>query len=112
MLKQTRPGTGIAEQFVCAEVFDWGLARDLETPDTLPRLFEVRAAHALGQRPREPVSEFLSGLLIGSEVASMASYFVLSQVITLVAHPSLPASLCTEGTKHASAQWRRSILGR
>ncbi|WP_218803981.1 2-dehydro-3-deoxygalactonokinase, partial [Klebsiella variicola] len=37
----------------------------------LPQLFEVRASHVLGALPREQVSEFLSGLLIGAEVATL-----------------------------------------
>jgi 2-dehydro-3-deoxygalactonokinase len=85
LLKQTQPGTGVAEQLVCAKVFDLGLARDLEAPDILPRLFEVRAADALGQLPREHVSEFLSGLLMGSEVRAwpLASPYLRSLRLSL-----------------------------
>ncbi|MEA7515299.1 2-dehydro-3-deoxygalactonokinase, partial [Salmonella enterica subsp. enterica serovar Virginia] len=42
----------------------------LNSPAVLPSLFEVRASHVLGHLAREQVSDFLSGLLIGAEVAS------------------------------------------
>ncbi|ENB3589547.1 TPA: 2-dehydro-3-deoxygalactonokinase [Escherichia coli] len=57
----------------------------------LPPLFEVRASHVLGTLPREQVSEFLSGLLIGAEVASMRDYVTHQHAITLVAGTSLTA---------------------
>ncbi len=41
--------------------------------------------------PREQVSEFLSGLLIGAEVASMRDYVTHQHAITLVAGTSLTA---------------------
>lgn len=47
-----------------------GLSAD-RIPAVLPQLFEVRASHVLGNLPREQVSEFLSGLLIGAEVATL-----------------------------------------
>ena len=47
------------------------LMHGLNAPAVLPEPFEVRASHVLGTLPREQVSEFLSGLLIGAEVASM-----------------------------------------
>lgn len=43
----------------------------------------------LGHLPREQVSEFLSGLLIGAEVASMSEQFAGSQSITIVAGTAL-----------------------
>ncbi|NQF19919.1 hypothetical protein FCI58_11585 [Enterobacter hormaechei] len=57
--------------------------------DVLPHLFEVRASHLLGNLPREQVSEFLSGLLIGAEVASMRDFIAHEQAITIVAGASL-----------------------
>ena len=44
-----------------------------------------------GTLPREQVSEFLSGLLIGAEVASMRDYVAHQHAITLVAGTSLTA---------------------
>lgn len=91
LLKHTLVGAGLPEQTDSPEAFNAGLERGLQSPDILPRLFEVRASHVLGVRPREQVSEFLSGLLIGSEVASMAEYIPAQQSVTLVASPSLTA---------------------
>ncbi|EPG1713664.1 2-dehydro-3-deoxygalactonokinase, partial [Escherichia coli] len=65
--------------------------RGLNAPAILPQLFEVRASHVLGTLPREQVSEFLSGLLIGAEVASMRDYVAHQHAITLVAGTSLTA---------------------
>jgi len=45
----------------------------------------------LNALPREQVSDFLSGLLIGSEVTSMVPRYDPQQTITLVASPSLSA---------------------
>ncbi|MBJ2414358.1 2-dehydro-3-deoxygalactonokinase, partial [Salmonella enterica subsp. enterica serovar Derby] len=63
--------------------------RGIASPDVLPQLFEVRASHVLGHLAREQVSDFLSGLLIGAEVASMSESFAAQQAITLVAGPAL-----------------------
>lgn len=43
-------------------------------PAVLPQLFETRAVHPLGALAWEQVSEYLSGLLIGAEVASMRAF--------------------------------------
>ncbi|WP_312952326.1 2-dehydro-3-deoxygalactonokinase [Superficieibacter sp.] len=91
LLKHTLVGAGLPEQTDSPEAFDAGLARGLQSPHLLPRLFEVRASHVLGALAREQVSDFLSGLLIGSEVASMADFIPTQQAVTLVASPSLTA---------------------
>ena len=75
LLSHSLVGTGLPEQTASPEAFSAGLARGLASASILPQLFEVRAAHVLGSLPREQVSEFLSGLLIGAEVASMAERF-------------------------------------
>lgn len=89
LLKHTLVGAELPTQVASSEAFDAGLTRGLESPQLLPYLFEVRASHVLGSLPRQHVSDFLSGLLIGSEVASMATYATPQQTITLVASPSL-----------------------
>ena len=43
----------------------------------------------LGNLPREQVSEFLSGLLIGAEVASMREFVGREQAVTIVAGAAL-----------------------
>ncbi len=91
LLNHTLVGAGLPEQIASPDAFTAGLTRGLDAPDLLPRLFEVRASHVLGTLAREEVSEFLSGLLIGSEVASMKAWLAPQQTITLVANPSLTA---------------------
>jgi len=88
LLRQSLVGAGLPEQEVSSAAFTSGLERGLATPAILPQLFEVRAAHVLGNLPREQVSEFLSGLLIGAEVASMAEY-VIDHQVTIVAGKAL-----------------------
>lgn len=89
LLNHSLVGAGLPEQAVSAPAFSAGLARGLASPDVLPTLFEVRASHVLGNLPREEVSEFLSGLLIGAEVASMRDFATREQAITIVAGSSL-----------------------
>ena len=91
LLNHTLLGAGLPEQVASAQAFEAGLTRGLESPGLLPRLFEVRASHVLGALAREEVSEFLSGLLIGSEVASMTRHASHEQAVTLVASSSLTA---------------------
>lgn len=89
LLNHSLIGAGLPPQENSADAFAAGLERGLNAPAILPQLFEVRASHVLGTLPREQVSEFLSGLLIGAEVASMRDYVTHQQVITLVAGTSL-----------------------
>lgn len=85
LLRHSLVGAGLPEQQSAPGAFAAGLERGLASPVILPQLFEVRASHVLGSLPREQVSEFLSGLLIGAEVASMSEQFAARQTITLVA---------------------------
>lgn len=89
LLNYSLVGAGLPEQEASAEAFAAGLERGIASPDVLPHLFEVRASHVLGNLPREQVSEFLSGLLIGAEVASMRDFIAHEQAITIVAGASL-----------------------
>ncbi|EKJ8219924.1 2-dehydro-3-deoxygalactonokinase [Citrobacter sedlakii] len=89
LLRHSLVGAGLPDQVPSPEAFSAGLERGLNSPDVLPKLFEVRASHVLGSLPREQVSEFLSGLLIGAEVASMGDFIPGEQAITLVAGSSL-----------------------
>ncbi len=89
LLRYSLVGADLPEQEISADAFTAGLTRGLATPVILPQLFEVRASHVLGSLPREQVSEFLSGLLIGAEVASMSDQFAARQTITLVAGSAL-----------------------
>ncbi|QCT19188.1 2-dehydro-3-deoxygalactonokinase [Jejubacter calystegiae] len=88
LLRHSLVGAGLPEQANSAKAFSAGLERGLATPAVLPQLFEVRASHVLGALPREQVSEFLSGLLIGAEVATLGERFCAQQV-TIVAGEAL-----------------------
>ncbi|SQA98741.1 2-keto-3-deoxy-galactonokinase [Cedecea neteri] len=89
LLQHSLIGTGLPEQHASPEAFNAGLEHGIHGGDLLPQLFEVRAAHVLGKLPREQVSDFLSGLLIGSEAATMTRRFACStgQPVTIVAKP-------------------------
>ncbi|QHM73171.1 2-dehydro-3-deoxygalactonokinase [Mixta intestinalis] len=91
LLTHSLVGAGLPEQLPSTEAFHAGLTQGLETAAPLARLFEVRAAHVLGTMAREQVSEFLSGLLIGNEVASMVREWQpeTRQPITIVAGSAL-----------------------
>ena len=91
LLKQSLIGAGLPEQQLNADAFQAGLAQGLKTDAPLARLFEVRAGHVLGSLAREHVSEFLSGLLIGNEAASMTRLWQpdRQQPLTIVASPAL-----------------------
>ncbi|QLN45640.1 2-dehydro-3-deoxygalactonokinase [Klebsiella grimontii] len=80
LLRHSLVGAGLSEQVSAPGAFNAGLERGLHSPDILPRLFEVRASHVLGSLPREQVGEFLSGLLIGAEVATLSERFRDPQV--------------------------------
>ena len=89
LLNHSLVRAGLPEQEASSEAFAAGLERGIASPAVLPQLFEVRASHVLGNLPREQVSEFLSGLLIGAEVASMRDFIAHEQAVTLVAGASL-----------------------
>ena len=89
LLNHSLVGAGLPEQINAPDAFTAGLERGFASPAVLPQLFEVRASHVLGNLPREEVSEFLSGLLIGAEVASMSDFIASEQAITIVAGSSL-----------------------
>lgn len=91
LLNHSLVGAGLPAQQPDAEAFRQGLETGANDRSILSRLFEVRAAHVLGTRPRESVSEFLSGLLIGHEVALMKETFMPGETapITLIAGSSL-----------------------
>ena len=89
LLQHSLVGAGLPPQETSAAAFAAGLQRGINNPAVLPQLFEVRASHVLGALPREQVSEFLSGLLIGAEVATLSDTFAGQQAIGLVAGSSL-----------------------
>ncbi len=90
LLKQSLIGAGLPEQQESPAAFRDGLEVGTHDRSILARLFEVRAAHVLGARDRRHISEFLSGLLIGHEVAQMTQQMAHhSQPITIIAGSAL-----------------------
>lgn len=91
LMKHSLIGAGLPEQQADAGAFHQGVETGANDHTILSRLFEVRAAHLLGTRPRETIAEFLSGLLIGHEVAQMAGTFIQGDnaPLTLIAGNSL-----------------------
>jgi 2-dehydro-3-deoxygalactonokinase len=79
-------GKGLPGQREDGAAFDAGLESGLQTPSLVSRLFEARAARVLGALPPESVGEWLSGLLIGAEVAALRGK---ETQVTLVGSQSL-----------------------
>lgn len=89
LLRHSLIGAGLPAQQRDEPTFQRGLAQGLEDASLVARLFQVRAAHVLGELARERVSEFLSGLLIGAEVAALGRGHSTRQPVTVVAGPDL-----------------------
>lgn len=91
LLTHSLIGAGLPDQQENSAAFHDGLERGAQDTSILSRLFEVRAAHVLGARDRRHVSEFLSGLLIGHEVAQMTQHITPdpAQPIVIIAGDAL-----------------------
>jgi 2-keto-3-deoxygalactonate kinase (EC 2.7.1.58) len=89
LLKQSLIGAGLPEQEACPAAFNEGLQVGSHDASILARLFEVRASHVLGARDRRHISDFLSGLLIGHEVALMTQKAASSQPVIIIASSGL-----------------------
>lgn len=75
LLNHSLIGKGLPPQCTDQETFAEGVLRALDDPNILPLLFETRAAWILNKLEQDKVSEWLSGLLIGTEVAQMRSVY-------------------------------------
>lgn len=84
-------GRGLPAAAPHPESFDRGVMAGLAASDTMTELFTVRARHILGHLPARQVEDYLSGLLIGSEVRDMRRRFEVSAdtPVTLVGSGSL-----------------------
>lgn len=84
-------GVGIGEQLASSEAFQQGMEIGFNDANILRCLFETRAAHLLGRRDKSTVSDWLSGILIGNEVAQMQQDYALSSHddITLIGSQKL-----------------------
>lgn len=91
LLQHSLVGAGLPVQQPDAAAFADGLEIGCNDSSILSRLFEVRAAHILGSRAPESISDFLSGLLIGHEVAQMQRQLSLDtqRPLTLIAGSAL-----------------------
>ncbi|VTM86125.1 2-keto-3-deoxy-galactonokinase [Raoultella ornithinolytica] len=68
--------------------FTLGLEKGREAPSLVVDLFGARAARILGALSPASVSDYLSGLLIGAEVAALRERYRATH-ITLVGEPAL-----------------------
>jgi 2-keto-3-deoxy-galactonokinase len=88
LLHHSLIGKGLAAQHQDETTFLHGLQKGLSADDVVSRLFSTRAARVLGVLPEASVSEALSGLLIGAEVATLSRRYQPKQV-TLIASETL-----------------------
>lgn len=88
LMTQSLIGKGLPAQQTDEEAFTYGLVKGSADPTLIARLFEARAARVLGALPASSVSDFLSGLLIGSEVRTLGSGL---NRVTLVGNQALAA---------------------
>ena len=89
LMKHSLLGLGAVDQEANDDVFMQGLQRGYSENNIIPRLFEIRGANILGALKPCHVSEYLSGLLIGAEVASMQQIFKFKKddgAITIIAN--------------------------
>lgn len=93
LMKQSLVGVGLSEQLPNPDVFLQGMEHGFKESHILRCLFETRAAHVLGQLEKSAVGEWLSGLLIGNEVAQMQRGWSIGdgETVTVIGNPSLAA---------------------
>ncbi len=93
LMKQSLVGVGLSEQLPNPDVFRQGMEQGFKENHILRCLFETRAAHVLGQLDKSAVGEWLSGLLIGNEVAQMQRGWSIGdgETVTVIGNPSLAA---------------------
>ncbi|QWA13470.1 2-dehydro-3-deoxygalactonokinase [Sodalis ligni] len=93
LIKQSLIGVGLSEQQPNPAVFRQGMEQGFNQSNILRCLFEIRAAHVLGQLDKSAVSEWLSGLLIGNEVAQMRRDWGIAkgETVTVIGNPQLAA---------------------
>ncbi len=106
MMKYSLVGLGAGEQEASLDDFKAGLERGYLENNIVPRLFEIRGANILGAIKPSHVGEFLSGLLIGSEIASMQKLFKFTKddgPLTIIANDFL-TSRYKEGLKLAGLE--------
>lgn len=89
LLSQSLIGRQLPEQRPDDAAFELGLEKGMASP-LAAELFGARAARLLGALAPASVSDYLSGLLIGAEVAAFCDRY-RSAAVTLVGDPALTA---------------------
>ncbi|WP_159237559.1 2-dehydro-3-deoxygalactonokinase [Raoultella terrigena] len=89
LLSQSLIGRQLPEQRPDDAAFELGLEKGMTSP-LAGELFTARAARLLGALAPASVSDYLSGLLIGAEVAAFGDRY-RSAAVTLVGDPALTA---------------------
>ena len=103
LMKYSLIGLGGDEQTSSEESFMQGLQAGYLKDNILPQLFEVRAAKILGKIKKNHVKDYLSGLLIGSEIAAVKRLYKFSAEdgpFGIIANPDL-ADRYAKGLKFA-----------
>ncbi len=88
LLNHSLIGKGLPAQQPDENAFFDGLEKGLNAPSLVNSLFSTRAAWVLGRLAKTSVSDTLSGLLIGAEVATLSRRYQ-PQAVTLVASETL-----------------------
>lgn len=91
LLNHSLIGVGLGERRSDAQAFANGLETGANEDHIIARLFETRAAHLLGGLEKSAVSDWLSGVLIGNEVAQMQRRYPLAagETLTVIGNPLL-----------------------
>ncbi|MCL2893693.1 2-dehydro-3-deoxygalactonokinase [Brenneria tiliae] len=91
LIKQSLIGVGIGEQRPSPQAFQQGVEQGFAEENIIRCLFETRAAHVLGRLEKSAVSDWLSGVLIGNEVAQMQRQYQVAAgtCVTIIGSPAL-----------------------
>ena len=86
LLNHSLLGQQLPAQLPDEASFALGIEKGLNQPALLSGLFSARAARVLGALAATSVSEYLSGLLIGAEVATFSERYRASRVVLVGEH--------------------------
>ncbi|WP_336142273.1 2-dehydro-3-deoxygalactonokinase, partial [Klebsiella pneumoniae] len=86
LLNHSLLGQQLPAQFPDEASFALGIEKGLNQPALLSGLFSARAARVLGSLAATSVSDYLSGLLIGAEVATFSERYRASRVVLVGEH--------------------------
>ena len=86
LLNHSLLGQQLPAQLPDEAAFALGMEKGLNQPALLSGLFSARAARVLGALAATSVSDYLSGLLIGAEVATFSERYRASRVVLVGEH--------------------------